>query len=149
MRRRLRYIWYLLKHKFWVLYYLIRIDYRLFFLGIRHDISKFSKHEFYPYAYAFYSDDGGKRLVFIGSEEFEAGWRHHYTHNKHHWQHWVMNGVAVDMPLKYIKEMAADMLAMSRSQNDNAFQWFKKNEESINMTERSMLLLEHYLRRFS
>lgn len=51
----------------------------------------------------------------IISIEYQNAWLHHKGHNKHHWEYWVdwksSNGeyIITEIPLKFMKEMYADM----------------------------------------
>ena len=67
-----------------------------------HDMSKFSKEEFFVYAEHFFGDREKVR------DKISDAFKHHYRHNKHHWQYW--NELGVDMPETYIKEMIADWM---------------------------------------
>jgi hypothetical protein len=89
-----------------------------------HDLSKFSRSEFWPYAEHFLGEKKHE-------EEFHRAWLHHVHHNDHHWEHFIENYPSVskilannpqlnnltiyEMPDEAILEMIADNLAASRS----------------------------------
>ncbi len=94
--------------------------------GIVHDLSKFSPSEFIASA-KYYNDDGN-------DYEYQQAWLHHKGHNKHHWEWWVdwnsCDGsyIITKIPLKYMKEMYADMVGASKAYNKNKFD----NKEPLN-----------------
>lgn len=102
----LRHLVGLLSHKLRVFKWCVRLG--IPWLGIIHDVSKFHPLEFVKYARRFYGD---------GCPEWHLGWLHHQNSNKHHTEYWVIRGSyktgPVDMPDRYIKEMVADLMAMS------------------------------------
>lgn len=126
----IRYVWAVIFHKFCILLAGIRIN-KIFRLTsyqvpykrlILHDLSKFSRSEFWPYAEYFY---GEKK-----PEEFHQAYLHHVHHNDHHWVHFIGNYASIaknlsnidesnltirEMPDDAILEMIADNLAASRS----------------------------------
>lgn len=97
---------------------------------LTHDLSKFKRDEFIPYARFFF---GGGR----GKVEVRYSFRTHYCRNKHHWQHWILfdsDGVQVlEMPDKYIREMIADWWAagMSKKGFVDLKEWYSANREKI------------------
>jgi hypothetical protein len=87
--------------------------------GIVHDLSKFSPSEFIASA-KYYNNDGNDL-------EYQYAWLHHIAHNKHHWEYWVdwssLTGgyVLTEIPLKYLKEMYADIVGASKAYNKERF----------------------------
>lgn len=67
-----------------------------------HDLSKFSKQEFFPYAKYFYTNNKNEK-------EFSNAVDHHYENNSHHWEY------CVKYPHKIhsddISEMVADWVS--------------------------------------
>jgi hypothetical protein len=58
-------------------------------------------------------------------EAFIAACHLHYQRNKHHWEHWVVDGVAQEMPELYRSEMLADWWAMARALgNESPLAWY-------------------------
>jgi hypothetical protein len=104
-------------HKFWVMYYLCRFVLLLIWRGIKHDLTKYSKHEA-PY---FANQVENLKNLEYGTEEYRQSLEkirpalnHHYRHNSHHPQY-HKNGFA-DMSVLDRIEMMADWLA-SRKRN--------------------------------
>jgi len=150
----------LIKHKYWVFIYCLKLKVPLY-LALFHDLSKFSIKEFFPYVHNFYNPDGNKKQVRDASgaydtnkqsQEFKIAWINHQR-NKHHWQSWCNIGdtgiiTAVDIPEKYIREMIADWcgagMSFSGIATPNA--WYNINKNNLVMTEKSRLLLEKILK---
>jgi ligand-binding SRPBCC domain-containing protein len=76
---------------------------------VLHDLSKLSRAELWPYAAHFARADR------TTDPAFEAAWRHHYEHNDHHPEHFIIDGVAREMPDEAVCEMVADWLAAARA----------------------------------
>lgn len=113
----LRYLSYVLRHKWHVLYAGLFLGVPLRRL-VMHDASKFSRAEWGPYVRRFFGgapDDPGVRRA------FNAAWRHHYEHNPHHPQYWLQleeDGTmrANWMPPAYVREMVADWYGAGMAQ---------------------------------
>jgi len=122
-----RYFLYVLDHKLNVLIECLKEG--LYLQGIIHDMSKFSPHEFLPYARKFYSNQKDEDTEL----RWKNAWLHHQNHNKHHWEYWIVNKntrEALPMPKKYLIEMVCDWRAFSRK-------WGRKVKET-NLPERMM-----------
>ena len=95
------------------------------FLGLFHDLSKYSPSEFLTGAkyYIGTRSPNDKERELFG---FSKAWIHHKGRNKHHFEYWydydrtTHEIVPVKMPLKYLKEMFCDRVAASKIyQGDN------------------------------
>ena len=159
----LKYLWYVLKHKFWVAYYCHKNN--ITWRGILHDLSKFSPTEFIAYTNKFYGvsnniKSGRNKSGHydpLSDKSFQKAWHHHTIYNKHHWQYWTVvsedgNFVCVDIPEKYLIEMVCDWLGASRAQgNNNKNRHIKFYDENINkmhFTNRTRKDLELILSRY-
>lgn len=95
-------------------------------LGITHDLSKFTPGEFVPYLKHFYLDP---------SFDLTEAWLEHIHHNKHHWSHWLMvdeeQTFVLEMPLKYRREMIADWMGAATVQHRDVTIWYRKNYDRI------------------
>lgn len=128
--------------------------------AIFHDMSKFSPKEFFAYAKWFYGRDG-KRLEGLYSyeainngqsclsrsylkckKEFTEAVQHHYAKNKHHWNHWLKNGVPTSMPSKYIDQMICDWTAMGQAFGNTAQEYYLNNYSDIKLDCTTRLLVE-------
>ena len=102
--------------------------------GVLHDMSKFSRAEWGPYADYFYgkwptyAEASAFHRAHYGSRwtrewaqrRFDAAWLHHIHRNTHHWQHWLLHEddgevKALDMPYACILEMVADWWGANRA----------------------------------
>lgn len=121
-------------------------------LLLKHDLSKFSKKEFYPYAIYLFWDVyypsyyvGSSYLKSIWLKEFNKAKKRHYRKNKHHWQHWTREiypnvlkweqefvNNTLSMPEKYIEEMVIDWIASEI-----------QNKKSINVALKLTYNIEH------
>jgi hypothetical protein len=129
---------YVIEHKWYVLIECWKMG--LYWQGIIHDLWKFSPAEFGPYARYFY--DGKKN-----KEEFDRAWKHHYTNNPHHWDHWVtpFGKIPVPMPVECVKEMIADWKAMGRKFGDTAEDFYIKNWHRFDMHHVTRKRVRKYL----
>jgi hypothetical protein len=118
----LNYLRYLVRHKYYVGIECFKRG--LIWLGIIHDLSKFSHHEFTQYADKFYGDkdpDGNSSLAV--ELRFDLAFHHHVHNNPHHWEYWLKyskkSGVIFPyrMPEKYVQEMIADWVGTGKSIN--------------------------------
>lgn len=112
------------KHKWFVFVECCKLG--IIWQGIIHDMSKFSPSEFIASA-KYYNGDKN-------DAEYQHAWLHHKGHNKHHWEYWVdWNSTTGEyiltlIPLRYIKEMYADMVGASKAYNKENF----NNSEPLN-----------------
>jgi len=128
----IRYFWAVILHKICILIAGFRINkifrstsYQVSYKRLLlHDLSKFSRSEFWPYAEYFFGEKQNE-------EEFHRAWLHHVYHNDHHWEHFIENYPSIskllsnnhqlnnliiyEMPDEAILEMVADNLAATRS----------------------------------
>jgi len=98
---------YLLRHKYFV--FLECRKYGLYRLGFIHDISKFSRSEFFPYTEYYFGEQAGD----ADATGYREAWDVHKYGNKHHWQFWVRRDehnrdVPLEMPRQYALEMICD-----------------------------------------
>lgn len=143
MRAYLRYLRYLLRHKWYVFLECCKLG--IPFRGILHDLSKFYPSEFKPYANYFYGDLKIPKV----SSAFHKAWLYHQKRNKHHWQYWVLHPdrgepFCIDMPLTYLKEMLADWRGASRAIKgyDDTPSWYQNNKDHIMLSDRSRKWIE-------
>ena len=126
--------------------------YGLYWRGIVHDLSKFSRAEFGPYAMYFHTPDG--KSSYRTKTAFDHAWRHHVAHNPHHWEYWIAFNrgypVAADMPEKYILEMVADWIGAGMTYDGqpdpNVWYYGKDAKSIIMMTQRTRDRVEELLR---
>lgn len=95
-----------------------------------HDGSKYSDYEFEAYRKNFYPIDDEEKEE--NKEAFDEAWKHHYTVNNHHPEHWINElGNLEKMSVEAVLEMICDLSAMSLKFGGNPFDYFKNNFISI------------------
>jgi len=164
MKKYLRYLNYLIKHKWFV--FLESCKEGIMWQGFIHDLSKFLPSEFFPYVEHFYGgkdyndinkgrdETGYYKPTDTGDKDFDFAWLLHQKRNKHHWQWWILpedeGGLKIlEMPLKYRKEMLCDWLGAAKAQGhkDNRKEWYNKNKDKMQLgpeTERWIEQKIHY-----
>ena len=146
----LKYFWYVVKHKWFVMIECFKVG--LFWRGIVHDLSKLYPSEFLPYANFFYgkknsdikkgrSKTGYYKPTDTGDKAFDFAWLLHQKRNRHHWQWWILpedeGGVKI-LPIAepYLTEMICDWIGAGKAQghfspkNDEYYEtrnWYKQN----------------------
>jgi hypothetical protein len=138
-----RYLGYLIRHK-----RLVYREGRRLGVGrwqlLVHDWSKFTRSEWTPYAQHFYSrtPSEDRRL----DPAFEAARAHHLARGKHHWEYWTVGrgagAVGLPIPDRYVREMAADWLAMGLALGRPAAEWYGERRGRIVLHERSRTAVE-------
>jgi hypothetical protein len=99
MRPHLRYLGYVLRHKWWVFVAGLYVGAPLWRLLI-HDWSKFLPSEWFAYVRHFYTEVAprsdeplGRALISRNAKRaaaFDAAWNRHQKRNPHHWQFWLL-----------------------------------------------------------
>lgn len=152
--KHLRYLSYVVRHKWFVLVAGIRTGAPLWRLLI-HDWSKFLPVEWTPYVLSFYGPwkyaDRPPEVV----AAFDRAWLHHQHTNPHHWQHWVLredSGATKLLPIPddLLREMLADWAGAGRAITGrwDVAGWYEKNKDRILMDRDTKMLLEVYLGAF-
>jgi hypothetical protein len=152
-----RYMAVLLFHKLCVFYAGLYINENLKSTGLRapiirllkHDNSKFSLAELWPYARQYYGNKVGAG--------FDKAWSHHYEANDHHWEHYVPNYIAgvtsqkeakeraLPMPDEALVEMAADWFAANLAYEGKwpkvgTWKWAQRSHSHMGMERVSEVL---------
>lgn len=110
---------------------------KLFWRCIFHDMSKFTKKEFKPYALKWYYDNKDIHI----KQMYKDAWVHHYTHNKHHQEFW--SGKSMDKI--YVLELICDWTAMSMKFNDTPQLYYYKIMRNIYVSRDTRRMIEYYL----
>lgn len=112
MKSHLKYLRYVLKHKWYVFFECMRLGVPLWGALI-HDWQKFTPAEWGPYRRNFYGphkrEDRPTELV----KAYNRAWLHHQHKGPHHWQFWILreddgDNIVLEMPDRYRREMLAD-----------------------------------------
>lgn len=146
MRRHLAYLWYVVRHK-WFVFKASRVTGMSIWRALVHDMSKFLPDEWFPYSCTFYKSDGSKQ--YVETDDFNMAWLKHQHRNKHHWQYWVLTfddggSSPVEMPLKYIREMVADWIGagLAITGRCEVEEWYGKNKDKMALTPRTRRCVE-------
>jgi hypothetical protein len=125
-----RYFAYVWKHKFFVFRAGLKTKAPIWNLVV-HDLSKFSRVEFGPYARRFASGRGGMRDKSGDPEDFRRAWDHHWQGNPHHWDHWLVR--MQEIPERYVREMVADWMGAGRASTGRweVAEWYDRNRDEI------------------
>lgn len=157
----LRYSWYIVRHKYFVFIECCKLG--IPFLGIIHDLSKLLPSEFFPYMNHFFGNKdyndikrgrnktGYYKPYDTGDVAFDLAWFYHQKRNPHHWQYWVLpkDGAgfkALEIPLKYRKEMLADWRGAGKAQGTpDTRAWYKANNHKLILGEETKKWIEEQL----
>ena len=154
----LRYLWYVIRHK-WYVGQACRRQEGFVFSGIFHDWSKILPSEFFPYAKHFYGnqakewrdDTGYYKPTDTGDPDFDFAWLLHQKRNKHHWQWWILpedNGgtKVLEMDEPYIIEMYCDWVGASLAQGHGGYEgvikWYEVNGEKMSLATKTRIRIE-------
>lgn len=157
MRKHLRYGWYVIRHKWFVMIECFK--YGLYWQGIVHDWHKFLPSEWSGYVKKFGADPhigrektGGYIPEAQGIPEFSYAWFLHQHRGKHHWQWWAMptsdgKGLKVfPMPERFVKEMIADWKGAGRAQGKpDTIAWYEDNRDRMLLHEDARALVHKEL----
>ena len=149
MKRHIKYLKYVVRHKWFVLQAGRQLGVSFWQLLI-HDWSKFLPDEWLPYARYFRNPDGSPRLKRqatggfdkasdIGElkDAFDRAWNRHQKRHPHHWQYWLLTmdmgtTEALPMPDKYRREMLADWMGAGKALGKpDTFDWYMKNKDKM------------------
>ena len=169
MGKYLKYLNYILKHKWYVMTECFKQG--LIWRGLLHDLSKFLPDEFFPYANHFYGRRGGDetgscKLTDTGDKASDFAWLLHQKRNRHHWQWWILaedeGGLKIlEICEPYLTEMICDWIGAGKAQGhfspkeDRYFEtrrWYQKNGSRMNLDETTRQKVEeriHYFRSFN
>lgn len=162
MQRYWKCFYYILRHKFYV-FKAGKVCEVSLWRRLKHDWSKFSPREFFPYAEFFYGKQTYRRPGMTGKQSIEAPLKvaenfdrallGHLHRNDHHFEHWLMlqDGklVAKAMPEQAWRELCADYLAMEFTLNGNwdAISWYSKNVGNMVIHHETQHRIESLLKR--
>jgi hypothetical protein len=139
--KHLRYLRYVLRHKWYVFRAGLLTKAPLWRLII-HDWSKFSKAEWNPYVNFFYGKgvDYEFRTPEVKSA-FSRAFHHHIHRNAHHWEYWLRYRASdgsfapLEMPEKLVREMVADWAGAGRAITGEweLASWYEANAHKIKL----------------
>ena len=139
-------------HKYWVFRYCLKAGIPT--QGLLHDLSKFSPTEFLE-SVKYYQGSSSPIDACKKEKGYSEAWMHHKGRNKHHYEFWQDNfdngGVAIEMPLKYKKEMICDYIGAGRSYYGKSFNmqkeyewWLNKKSKPLAMHEKDKVFIDKF-----
>jgi len=145
MRAHIQYFNTVVRHKWFVFLACFTMRVPLW-RAIVHDLSKFTRREWFPYVHQFFNSDGTPRKVRDASGaydpnaqslDFKRAWLSHQR-NPHHWQAHISIGdggnlTALPMPETYAREMVADWIGAGKaySGKSNPRGWYEQNKDKM------------------
>ena len=129
---------------------------KLYWRGIKHDMSKYSPTEFFESVKYFTGDkspiDNCKAV-----NGWSKAWMHHKGRNTHHYEYWQDNfdkgGVPLQMPYEDALEMVCDYIAAGQAYMKDKFTyegeyewWLNKKAHGIAMHEKTLQFVDLMLR---
>ncbi len=167
MNAHLKYLRYLLRHK-WFVYQAGKHTGVSLWRRLKHDWSKFLPSEWFAYVEYFYgvyvpanrsdpsvrpNEDANKADWEARSQgDFDSAWRHHQHRNDHHWQHHLLhedNGglKVIEMPESALREMVADWMGAGRAITGKweALAWYEQNKNNMTLYSETRSKVEQLL----
>jgi hypothetical protein len=153
----LKFLWSLLRHKYFVFRAGMLTGIPLWRLFI-HDWTKFLPVEFFRYARNFHGK-GTNPAPHTHPLDFSYAWLHHENVNPHHWGHWIARtgphaNKPLPMPETYVRELVADCMGAGRAYTGvwDIAPWLNKNgaawilhDETLSMLHSVLFELDYIL----
>jgi hypothetical protein len=151
MPSHLRYLAYVLRHKWYVFVACRGLQVPLW-QAIIHDWTKFLPCEWFPYVQRFFGASS-PQLNQARDDAFDRAWNHHQKANRHHWQYWVLvperdaaRVRALAIPPRYVREMIADWIGAGRAQGKpDVAAWYAANAAKMVLHDETRALVEHLM----
>lgn len=115
MIKHLRYLRYVLRHKYFVFLGCLRLRVPLW-QAIVHDWTKFLPIEWPAYVERMAAGRHSSWESVADTPAYKRAWRHHWSANPHHWQFWIIDDQPAPMPERYVREMVADWYGAGMAQ---------------------------------
>lgn len=140
------------RHRYLVCKLCFRVG--LYKQGLTHDLSKYSLTEFLP-GVKYFQGYRSPIVAEIRDLGYSAAWLHHKGRNRHHWQYWMTADKGqmqvIEMPVRYIKEMACDRIAAcmvyekDKYHPSSALEFLEKSREKELIPEKTLAILRDML----
>lgn len=154
----MKFLFYLLRHKFWVFWFCAR--YGMIWRGLKHDCDKLRPSLFFTYARNFalaekLRDKTGHYSPSAVPDECRRALLNHFHRARHHWQHWILpcdtEIEPLDMGETDVREMLCDWAGAGRTQRGKNWRradvrdFFIKNRDKMVLSPRAIELIEKNL----
>ncbi len=142
----MKYLFYLLRHKFWVFCFCTR--YGLVWRGITHDCDKLRPSMFFVYVRNFsLAEKARDKSGHYNPNDVSADCRRvllrHFHHSRHHWQYWLLSCDTAIKPLDMgetdVREMLCDWAGAGRAQRGK--NWKRADVRNFYATNRDKMVL--------
>lgn len=146
----LKYLRYVLKHKWYVFLECMKLDVPLWGALI-HDWQKFTPAEWGPYRQRFFVERGNDTESESVKKNFKRAWLHHLHHGPHHWEYWLLKDggdiVALEMSDRYRREMLADWNGAGLAINgvNDTEKFYEKRKDKIILHEKTREWIEEMI----
>lgn len=133
----IKYLWYLIRHKWFVMIECFKEG--LIWQGLVHDLDKFRWDSFKCYSdfmdsKRFTTSIPEGLYARTGSRKMNMVWLRHRKTNKHHWQYYCYGRKEpMEMEYEYIMEMICDWKGAIRGHNREVkvWDWYSKNRDGM------------------
>jgi len=166
MKKHLKYLSYIVRHKWFVL--LACIEHGIIWRGLIHDWSKFLPSEWFPYAEAFYGRgaqlrEKKRKTGYLTPDEtleldriqraFDRAWLSHQHRSPHHWQHHILREDSggtklLRMSIAEGTEMVCDWIGTGRAitgKKGTTLDWYLRNRNNMALDYATRCMVEHML----
>lgn len=146
IRPHLKYLRYLLKHKYGVFVTGLQLGVPVSRL-LWHDMDKFLPSMWFPFVDRFYRDDEPKPRKYIpeGWDDFREAWGRHVTNHDHHLEYWI----PVDTPMSTVAilEMVADWSGAGYAQagEQDPREWYREFGRELHMSDWTRTCVENVI----
>ena len=141
------------KHKWYVFKNCCKA--RLFWRGLKHDLSKYSFVEFWE-SVKYFTGDKSPIDNCKAAKGYSKAWMHHKGRNTHHYEYYVDNcdngGIAIQMPFKDAVELICDYLGAGQAYMKKDFSyeaeyewWQNKKSKPLLMHNQTKIFIEKCL----
>lgn len=150
MKSHLKYLQYVLKHKWYVFLECVKLGVP-FWRALIHDWQKFTPAEWGPYRQRFFVERGNDTESKSVKKNFKRAWLHHLHHGPHHWEYWLLKDgddtVALEMPDRYRREMLADWNGAGLAINgiNDTEKFYEKRKDKIILHEKTREWIEEMI----
>lgn len=124
--------------------------------GLLHDMSKFSKAEFWT-SVKYYRGTCSPIDAEKKDKGYSFAWLHHRGRNPHHWEYWIDNlgtreNKPAKIPYRYVAEMICDWIGAGKVYmgdkwtQKSPLEYYEKNKSTMLFHPDTQKLIEKYLK---